>query len=360
MLVPEFLDILQPGEIPNAEMLRVSHDRSTRERCLTLRLNAAPWTCNKVAAQELYSLLSDWRFKSTQPAQPVSTKDDDIHDQFFYIRRVVGDHREIFFRMVIWTNSVFLRDIEEAPFSLSIRELDALDHAFMALESWALGISITQTARVKTWKRSSAPYQSMLRWIRGHQIFAALTQGLIVAFSELAAAISRIDVSSDQNGSSVESGVDFVVALLHGSRAALEFTGDVPPEDYLNIIRPSMTPPLVPETFSGLLSTDHRRLMHVLRQIKPSLDLLQTQFPDDHQRLAQAFLEMYESHKFVCERLVGKSPSLMMSTGVSAKSGVEELDKFKARRMKVFETRSAESAVSSAPSPRSATLASSV
>jgi hypothetical protein len=130
--------------------------------------------------------------------------------------------------------------------------------------------------------------------------------------------------------------IDLAVLLLHGSAASLEFTGNFPSKDYSELIRPSMAPPLVPDTFSGLLSIDHRVFIHSLRDMKPLLDALAHRSAGHHQRIASAVASVYDSHRFVCDRLVGKCPSLMMSSG-STKSGAEQIEKFKHLRLKVFE-----------------------
>lgn len=170
----------------------------------------------------------------------------------------------------------------------------------------------------------------MQRWVRGHQIFVALTQGLIFSFQEIASRADR------ENDSELRTFVNLAITLLAGCAAALEFTGDFPPEDYTNIIRPSMRPLFVSETFSGLVSIDHGHFVKTLRELKPALDLVRHRDALRHDRLAQAVSAVYESHKFVCERFVGKQPSLRLAAS-STKSGVDQLEHFRTQRKKAFE-----------------------
>ncbi len=327
----DYLRVLQPQNIPTSDVLRRSLNESLREDCAPLRSKGAKWASNQTGARNLNQVLNIVPFLPTEEAQIGSGRADKIHDEYFHIKRVDGDASEVFVRMLLSANWLLLRDVDEMPFTIGRDRLDLLDAAFVALLSWALGANAIPAARVSHWRSSAFEHNSMRRWIRGHQIFAALTQGLIAALRELAAGLLNEDDLLVGNA------VDLAVVLLRASGAALEFTGDLPAGDYCNLIRPSMMPPQATESLSGLLSVDHRYLVQLLREMKPLLDSLQGQNPSHHQRIADALRSVYDSHKFVCDRLVGKAPSLMMATS-SAHSGAEQIEKFKNLRMKVFQT----------------------
>ncbi len=259
---------------------------------------------------------------------PGPPDDVDVHDEFFSIGRTAHDPPLVFLRSVIVANATFLRDVAAAPVEVGTEVLDALDAAFKAIAAWALGVESSAAGRVATWT-GGENRASMLRWIAGHQIFAVVTQGLIAAFRDLHAALTTADAAA------LAAAAEFTVVLLDGAAAALRFTGDMPSDDYLTIIRPRMTPPLVPETFSGLLAADHRYFVKMLRDMKPGLDLLRDLDPSEHARIADALGGVYDSHRFVCEQLVGSSPSLMMA-GTNRKTGGEQIETFKALRMRAF------------------------
>jgi hypothetical protein len=317
--------MLQPQAVPNSAGLPHPHpDRSRR-----LRLSGSRWADNALALRDVAEMLHELSLDRAVIVDHDSDEGERTHDDFFHIGRVAGDAVEIFFRTAVWANWALLEDLSEAPFTIDTAKLDALDDALRTVQAWVLGVPATSGTRIASWTAASAEYRSARRWIRGHQIFAALTQGLIVAFADLRSALAADDAAA------VESAVTFVETMLAGSAAALEFTGDMPPADYAGLIRPQMKPPFVPETFSGLLSSDHRFLIGFLRQIKPFLDMLQQRNPAGHARIKDALGGVYDSHIFVCDRLVGKAPSLMMSAA-SAKTGPEQLAVFKDLRLKAF------------------------
>jgi hypothetical protein len=327
----DVLYVLQPQTIPTTISLSSWRNPQIKERFSALHLADGGWICNVAAAESFSDLIADFPQRSFSLAQSDSSADDEIHDEFFSVKRVDGDRADIFVEMLIRANWMLFADIEQTPFAVERAKLDTIDAAFRMLTAWVLGTPGRPVSRVTTWTSSGTDRQSMQRWIRGHQIFAALTQGLIAAFTELKSALI-----ADDAGPTMGATVDLAVALLHGAGASFEFTGDMPSDDYMTIIRPSMTPPLVPDSFSGLLSSDHRVLVGMLRGMKPLLDSLHERRPEAHARIADALSEVYDSHRFVCERLVGKSPSLMMST-VSTKTGGDQIEKFKRLRMKAFE-----------------------
>ena len=293
---------------------------------------------NETTIAEIDSVLDQFSPGLNTYAPASSSRDDGVHDDYFYIRRVNSTNpSETFLHAVVLANAILLRDTAESSFTISAHKLDLLNQGFPALLSWMLGVPKPTFAgmdsgfrQAERWVSASANYHSMKRWIRGHQIFAALTQGLIVAFTELKLAIQRADAQA------IESSAVLCVTLLRSSAAALEFTGDFPSRDYSEIVRPSMTPPLVPDTFSGLLSTDHRCFVQLMREMKPLLDSLYASHPESHKSIAEAVAGVYASHQFVCDRFVGRSPSLMMASG-STKSGAEQIEKFKHLRLKAFD-----------------------
>ena len=125
-------------------------------------------------------------------------------------------------------------------------------------------------------------------------------------------------------------------SLLQGSGRAFTFTGGFSIEEYMQHIRPTMMPPFVPMSLSGLMSNDHRSLVRVLRDMRPALKALRVQDAAGHDSLADALSEVYELHKHVCERFVGKLPSIRTAE-TTDKSGPTIIEQFRKLRLKPFE-----------------------
>lgn len=168
------------------------------------------------------------------------------------------------------------------------------------------------------------------RWLRGHQVFAVLTQGLIWAMKQLPQAVHA---PTPQAGACA---LDRVRLMMDASAVAFRFTADFDPVHYRDTIRPSMSEPHVPPGFSGTLSCDHAHLVRLMASLRPELLELQQRHPEIYAGMRQALAAVYEDHKFVCEQFDGaEAPSLKgaQSRQTSQLSGAEMLDRFKSRRM---------------------------
>ena len=334
-----YFHILPPHQVPTPASIQNS-PRVGYLRHILADIQLKSWDTNVNAAEDLSLTIatldaepSSYKLLSTalQSDGTKASSDDNAHDEYFYVRRLGGPSPDLFLHSILKANWILFRDCQDSAFTIAADKLNLLDQSLNELLGFALGLPVGVTPRVTQWKSLDSIVHSMQRWIRGHQIFAVLTQGLIAAFVELRRGLRKMDEAT------VATAVDLGELLLRASAVALEFTGDFPQQDYTDIIRPSMTPPLVPETFSGLLSVDHRFFVQLMREMKPALDAL-SQYPAAyHERIASAVATVYDSHRFVCDRLVGKCPSLMMSSG-SKKTGAEQIEKFKHLRLKVFQT----------------------
>jgi hypothetical protein len=232
--------------------------------------------------------------------------------------------------MVLATRVMFLRDVEQARVTVSQDVLSVIDESLSALTACVLGPSVVAARQVTLWEWSDQSQESMVRWVRGHQLFAALTQGLIFTFQELGRALREGKSQQVRRWSDLSSN------LLRGSAAAFEFTGDFPPEDYAEVIRPSMMPPQSEVGLSGLMSIDHRFLVQAMRDMRPALKALHEQDQARHEELSKDLTSVYDSHIHVCERFVGKQPSIL-TAGRSERSGPSLIEQFKTLRLKPFE-----------------------
>jgi hypothetical protein len=174
--------------------------------------------------------------------------------------------------------------------------------------------------------------RAVQRWLRGHQIFAVITQGLIVVVQALARAARQGDAPR------VEAQVWCLARLYQASAAAFRFTADFPRAHYEGLIRPSMSEPHAPAGFSGTLSPDHACLVRALMAAQPALDLAARVCPDAHTAARQALGAMYADHKLVCARLAGlDQPSIRSSTLTAERHASGELlDRFHERRSQLL------------------------
>lgn len=151
---------------------------------------------------------------------------------------------------------------------------------------------------------SGARIDALLRWKLGHHSFFVLIQALIAVHQRLAATLNR------QQWAQAEVVFAHATRLWEGTVAAFQCAGDFAAEDYEGIVRPSMSPPLQREGFSGFFSSDHVTLIHVLKGLRPALQRLPSELLAAHQAYLRALDAAYEAHACVCEFFVGAGSSL--------------------------------------------------
>jgi hypothetical protein len=305
-----------------------------RRECLATSQDLEGGVASLTVAERITQVLCLFPPTVMQAPVEVSNSEDRAHDAYFRVGRLENDASLIFVGMILRARLLLLQDVDETPVSLATERLDCIDQALSLLLDHVLGALPGCYAGVSLWQTRGKNQAAMGRWVRGHQIFAALTQGLIFTFHSLDRAM-RI---GDSLG--ISDALDLAVCILEGSGAAFEFTGDFTPDEYVNTIRPSMMPPIALEALSGTMSIDHRCLVQLMREMKPTLNALRVRDKVRHARLAQALSDVYDSHKYVCSRFVGIQRSLIMAES-SQKTGVDLIEQFKKMRMKVFEPTSA-------------------
>jgi len=231
----------------------------------------------------------------------------DPHDAYFRIVRIEDRPGVSYLRGLLQALAVFA---DEAADPSDAEAYQVIPRVLCGLWCDVMGVPLADDARQPAPDRppmrrlTSDPVR---RWLRGHQIFAVLTQGLIWAMQ----------------------------LLLDASAAGFRFTADFESVHYRDTIRPSMSEPHVPKGFSGTLSTDHAHLVRMMASLGPLLAQLQQQHPAAHAAMSKALAAVYEDHKLVCERFDGAMvPSLRgQRARTEGPSGTEMLDRFKHRRM---------------------------
>jgi hypothetical protein len=251
------------------------------------------------------------------------------HDRFFHIHRIPGPKSVVFLHSILAAATLFHAEMAAEPERSGY--FGAVGAGFAALLGHLAGVATAPidlaAAPAPVGTSSCKP---AFRWVIGHQIFAALTQGLVMALQEFEAAmVAGVDVS-------VSSALALAADLLLASAASFRFACDFPPAAYEDDIRPSMMPPHVGEGFSGLLSDDHRALVQVMTRLRPLMEEAAARFPAGHKRLTAAFQRVYADHKFICARFGGaEAPSLRGRT-CSHLSGVQQLESYERARSRLL------------------------
>lgn len=172
--------------------------------------------------------------------------------------------------------------------------------------------------------------QAIARWVAGHHAFFVLLQGIVLAHRRLADALDRGDDAAARRA------LGQAARMLNGSAAAMLFAGDMPPEAY-RAVRESMTPPNLPDKFSGLWSADHRAMMEDLKALRERIADLDGTLRDDLRAWQQAMDNTYTAHACVCEQFVGDGPSLAMmrdAGGASCtRSAIENIEAMRRRAL---------------------------
>lgn len=325
------IDLVFPHAIPSESLIaQWMLQHSSCQEMAGLKNGNAQAVTNSALAQELERVLENLPAAGKLIENPEGQPDDLAHDAYFQVRRVENDEPAVFVRGVLTARLILLKDVGEEAVTISRDQLESIDQAFADLLSCLRGGTVNSATLVTDWRLSDETPHAMKRWVRGHLIFAALTQGLIVSFRALGHALRAGNVDEVRRWS------DLSISLLNGSAGAFIFTGDFPPEEYENVIRPSMTPPMSAIGLSGLMSADHRFMAQIMRDMRPALKSLAEQEPERHDRIAAAVSAVYDSHIHVCERFVGPRPSIL-TAGRTERSGPSLIEQFKTLRLKPFE-----------------------
>ena len=330
---PDAFHVLVPDDIPAATQFFTIPAAVRATFTADLDLGAGARSNVRIAAA-LEERLLRFAIGSTEESSHRMERNDADHDAYFGVARICGPNAFIYVHMLVRARVLLMREAEEALVTIGTAHLASIDRALHDALTAALGVPASHEIQVLRWRGAATRCDAMRRWVRGHQIFCALTQGLILALRTFRTA------SADDDMPAANRAFDVAVSLMRGSAAALLLTGDFPPEDYRNLIRPSMMPPYLPESFSGLLSMDHRRFIQTLRECGPALDALRVQDPQRHARLAAATAAVYDKHRFVCDRFVSSGASLRMAPDSHGSAG-EQIEKFKHIRLKVFQAKAA-------------------
>ncbi|KDA42836.1 hypothetical protein [Frankia sp. BMG5.23] len=251
------------------------------------------------------------------------------NDGAFAIVRVDGDRHRLLVHTVLTGYEVLLDDVLRSGSGLDAAQWTRLREGFAALLAHLTGFDATVLGghRPVPLRAGAGSSDALRRWIRGHRIFMVYIQGLIVAVDELADAVKR--AAADQAMTALE----LAVTLMLASESALRFAGDFTPEEYENLVRPTLTPPVAPAGLSGLHWRDHEYLIRRLAESGRLLAGLDPALVPLRARFREAYAATYDAHRFVCARFVGDEAGSLLMTPKSKQSAVGVLAHYKRVRL---------------------------
>ncbi|MDQ3157703.1 MAG: hypothetical protein M3Q98_13425 [Actinomycetota bacterium] len=247
------------------------------------------------------------------------------NDRAFGIARVEGGDPALVLGPVFTTLARLYADVLDGGSSLSREDWTDLERVMACCVSFPL---LDQSA----WTRGAFSHPGVARtvdaerrWVIGHHLFMIISEFLIIAGNFLEAA------SADGDRAMEAKAISAITTLLRGASAAFRYACDFGTDDYNEVIRPSLSPPIAPEGMSGMNWRDHVHLMATFRRLR-------NHFPDhgdglDRERseLRAAYERMYVSHTHVCKHFVGSEES-SLSLSAKTRSAVDALDRLRQGR----------------------------
>ena len=322
--------LLAPEQIPDMAAIEARLGEPLRAACIAAitdpvaHLEAGVQALTHALPRVATQLQPDVGFmiETGQPA------DGGAHDVFFRVRRFGHTDPLGFLRGQLVGLQCLAAELAETPTVLDRYEIDAIAHGMRAAVALALRVKPPDGAFA--FPRASKALHAdfpIRRWVRGHQVFLPLVQGLIFGFRQIEVAHRAGD-----DDALLAAAVLCRDGLLASARA-LELTGDFPGDRYEDI-RIGMEPPNQPRGFSGLLMSDHKELVSRMRAVRPSIDRLQARMPEAYAGIMEALSHVYDSHKHVCSRFVGTDKSSLLMSKEIGRSAIEQLDRFKSMRLR--------------------------
>jgi len=287
-----------------------------------------------VDVEKLEALVTDCRVLSAHHAEHgavnhLLSEDEQTFDRFFGIGRCSS--ADAFAIGTAWGLIAMLHEIRR-PHSLIPAELSDLVSGFYRLaESFLPAMSGPHEFVVNTGNKAPDPplhQPPIVRWKNGHLSFVALTCGLIFAHVRAIAAIER------RNAAEANTALRDASCLFSASAAAMHLAGDMTPDDY-DEVRGLMSPPNMPEGFSGLFNADHRQMLNVTKKLGSLLHQEWKEIAWAREEYWRTLNDAYCAHRWVCQRLVKEAPSLATASRALEQPAPEKLEGF-ARRALLF------------------------
>ncbi|MEL7405352.1 MAG: siderophore biosynthesis protein [Cyanobacteria bacterium J06558_2] len=172
-------------------------------------------------------------------------------------------------------------------------------------------------------------------WQGFHWSFFINIQGLIICLRRF-----EKEVRS-HNFSEAEVELKTATELMLASSASMILAGSFSKQEYDTQVRETMMPPYVKsDNFSGLMSWEHSALIQVWMRLSPIFADLPNVLKPAHQNFINAYRELANAHRAVCEKFVGAHSG---SLRCKANTALNTLDKFNSHRQSLIDPSSKKS-----------------
>jgi hypothetical protein len=339
---PERFRALPPQALPSLADARRCVSGPTKA-ALARYCRDAPGLSHASAAARLAQLREHFVPGTALPTAPrrPAVADDDTHDGYFHVQRVAGVAGPVFLHSLLTAARIYHSEMARVvlPPQLPLSG-EVVGNAFAGLLDFILGTEIPVSLRGNYQVTEAVPdREPMRRWVQGHQIFAALTQGIVFALQSFEGALQASTTEPCFDESCAHAALRVATALLRASAATFRFTANFSARAYSEIVRPSMMADQLGDGFSGLLSADHRQLVVQLARVRALRPQLACDLQIELVRLAEALSEVYESHKFVCARFDGAQLPSLRCPNANPLPGVDQLERYHRARLDLLGSR---------------------
>ncbi len=252
-----------------------------------------------------------------------------VLDSFFGVSRAAAGSREMFCHAAAVGYRGLLADTVEFGTDLQPAQWNELRWGLEATIRFGLGAPAAPApdTPVPAGSRPRDPHQ---RWRTGHQVFFPLVQGILVGVRCFAGATLAGDPAT-----ALES-LAYATCVMRASARALEFAADFAPDNYGSAVRPSMTPPGVPQALSGLMSADHHELVASFHEIRPVVAALDGEARAAYEAFVDSVELTYHAHRYVCARFNGDRVVSLRMNHASSMSAAEVVDQLGRARVKML------------------------
>lgn len=151
--------------------------------------------------------------------------------------------------------------------------------------------------------------REIVRWKRGHHVFHVYLTAMNSLLEDC------LGLLAGREWQSLEAELDELTNLYDASTAGMRYAADFAPDDYTEVVRPSMEPPFLSPGFSGVMNREHREMLSGVRCLRAAIRREPAGVPrpvgDAWTRLEDAQRRNRASHEFVCRRFVPDGVSLL-------------------------------------------------
>jgi hypothetical protein len=263
-------------------------------------------------------------------ADPTGSAGNRDNDRVFDIVRVDGDRPWLLLRSVLLGYEMLLDDVVRCGTGLDQDQWAALRGGFAALLDYLCGPGPVAQAveyHAVPARADGDPVAALRRWVRGHRLFMVLIQGLVLVAGEVADGLRRDEAAA------AEAALELAVVLMQACAAALRFASDFGPDEYEDVVRPTLMPPAAPEGLSGLHWRDHEHMLARFAALRQPLAAAPEEFAPLRARFRAAYSAVYDDHRLVCARFVGEDATSLLMTPKSKQSAVGVLARYQRVRL---------------------------